>query len=187
LRRLSTAIVLRAPDLAAEEAIAAQDKLVQTLQTLVESAIGHDAARGDVVTIMVHPFALPVTAEIAPSSWQFPYLSEVLRALVVMVVVAVVGLGILRPLLQRQLQAVEGQPGALPYGGGMVEVAEGDTLQQVEQKLNQRHRSLAQSVVGNNASRAEKQAVLQHLAKDDPARVASVLHRMIRPELDSRG
>jgi flagellar M-ring protein FliF len=187
LRRLSTAIVLRAPDLAGEDAIAAQDTLVQSLQRLVESAIAHDAARGDVVTIAVHPFALPVSAENAPASWQFPYLSEVLRALVVIVVVAVVGLGIVRPLLQRQLQAVEGQPGSLPYATGMVEVAEGDTLQQVEQKLNQRHRDLAQSVVGNNASRAEKQAVLQHLAKDDPGRVASVLHRMIRPELDSRG
>jgi len=187
IRRLSTAIVLRAPDLAGDEATAAQAALVQSLQTLVESAIAHDAARGDVVTILVHPFALPVVPESAPAGWQFPYLSEVLRALVVIVVVAVVGLGILRPLLQRQLQAVEGQPGAAPYAAGMVEVAEGDTLQQVEQKLNQRHRDLAQSVVGNNASRAEKQAVLQHLAKDDPARVASVLHRMIRPELDSRG
>ena len=69
----------------------------------------------------------------------------------------------------------------------MIEVAEGDTLEDVEEKLNQRHRDLAQSVLGRNASRADKQAVLQKLAKDDPARVASVIHRMIQPELETTG
>jgi flagellar M-ring protein FliF len=191
LQRLSTAIVLRAPDLSAADPAAAeaQAAMVQSLQGLVESAIGHDAGRGDVVTIMVHPFATPMADE-APSAGMMQqyiaYLPDVLNALVVIAVVAVIGLGILRPLLQRQLQAVESQPAAA-YAPGMVEVAAGESLAQVEEKLNQRHRQLAQSVLGNNASRLDKQAVLQQLAKDDPARVASVLHRMIRPELDSTG
>ena len=191
LQRLSTAIVLRAPDLATLDPAAAEAQagLVQSLQGLVESALGHDASRGDVVTILVHPFATPMAAaEPVPSALE-PYLSylpDLLNTLVVIAVVAVVGLGILRPLLQRQLLAVEGQP-AVGYAPGMVEVAAGESLAQVEEKLNQRHRELAQSVLGNNASRLDKQAVLQQLAKDDPARVASVLHRMIRPELDSTG
>jgi len=192
VERLSAAIVIRAPDLAdpAADAAQAQAELVQSLQPLVESAIAYNAARGDSVTILVRPFAMPATTEAAPTGAALPYaqhLPDILRALVVIVVVAVVGLGILRPLLQRRLNAIEnGVPGA-EYGPGMIEVAEGDTLEDVEEKLNQRHRDLAQSVLGRNASRADKQAVLQKLAKDDPAHVASVIHRMIQPELETTG
>ncbi len=192
LRRLSAAIVLRALEVGgpAQDAPDAQAALVRSLQGLVESAIASDTARGDVVTILVHPFAVPAPIDPAPSAFDLPiipYLPDILRALVLIAVVAVVGLGIIRPLLKRQLQAFGAQPDALAYAGRTVEVAEGETLQEVEEKLNQRHRDLAQSVLGNNASRAEKQAVLQKLARDDPARMASVLHRMIRPELDSTG
>ena len=192
LQRLSAAIVVRAPEIVDTDGIIAdmQADLVQSLQTLVESAIAFDSARGDVVTILVHPFAIPFASESPAGGFNLPYipyLPDILRTLVIIAVVSVVGLGILRPLLQRQLQAVESQQASVTYAPGMVEVAEGDTLEQVEQKLNRRHRDLAQSVLGNNASRADKQAVLQRLAKDDPARVASVLHRMIRPELDSTG
>ena len=190
IQRLSVAIVVRAPDVAggpdASQA-EAHDALARSLQGLVESAIAHDANRGDVVTIMVHPFAAPALAETASAGFDLPYLPEILRALVLVAIAAIVGLGILRPLLKRQLQAVDGQPASAPFSPGLVEVAEGESLQQVEQKLNQRHRDLAQSVLGNNAGRAEKQAVLRRLAKDDPARVATVLHRMIRSELDSTG
>lgn len=181
VQRLSAAIVLRAADMDA----GAQADFVASVQGLIESAIGHDSARGDVVTILVHPFAETPLPNVAPSALDLPYLPDILRTAVLIAVIGVVGLGVVRPLLQRQLQAAQAQ--ALPYGPDMVEVAEGDTLDQLEQKLNQRHRDLAQSVLGNNASRADKQAVLQALAKDDPARVASVLHRMIRPELDNAG
>lgn len=194
IKRLSAAIVLRMPELAtptpeaADDQIAdSQSSLIASLQTLVESAIAYDGARGDVVTIMVHPFAIPAVTEPASSAFDLPYLPEILRAIVVIAVALVVGLGILRPLLQRQLNAMQGGADALAYAPGMVEVSEGETLDDVEKKLNQRHRQLAQSVLGNQISRADKQAVLQQLARDDPARVASVLHRMIRPEIETTG
>lgn len=189
LQRLSTAIVLRSPENGDPALDPSEDQagLVKSLQRLVESAIAHDASRGDVVTILVHPFAMPVTADPVQDGFQIPYLPDILRTIVILAVVLVVGLGILRPLLQRQLQAINANATALGYAPSMVEVAEGDSLDDVEAKLNQRHRALAQSVLGKTASRADKQAVLRQLAKDDPARVAAVLHRMIRPELDSTG
>jgi hypothetical protein len=66
-----------------------------------------------------------------------------------------------------------------------VEVAEGETLGDLEEKLDRRHKDLAGSVLGSRATRAEKQAVLRRLVSDDPVRIATVIHRMMKPELDS--
>jgi hypothetical protein len=49
---------------------------------------------------------------------------------------------------------------------------------------DRRHRELASSVLGGRASRAEKQAVLRGLVAEDPVRIATVLHRMMKPDLD---
>ncbi|NEX45289.1 flagellar basal-body MS-ring/collar protein FliF [Pseudotabrizicola algicola] len=194
ITRISAAVVIRAPapapvptdgtDAAAPPQEAIPAALLADLQRLTESAIGHDASRGDSVTILAQPFAVPELV-MEPPGMQLDWLPAVLRDVVLVAILAIVGLGLVRPLLLRQTNVAGLPGGVLPQGPTTVEVAEGESLDDVEAKLERRQKDLAGSVLGSRASRAEKQAVLRQLVADDPARIATVLHRMIRPELDA--
>lgn len=192
ITRISAAVVIRAPELAPEPGPdgtvpvvdPAAAKLMADLQRLTESAIGLDAARGDTVTILAQPFALPeVVAESA--GMNMDWVPGAVRDAVLVAVLAIVGLGLVRPMLLRQTAAASSPGGMLPASATTVEVAEGESLDELEAKLDRRHKDLAGSVLGARASRAEKQAVLRRLVADDPARIATVMHRMIQPELDA--
>jgi flagellar M-ring protein FliF len=192
IQRVSAAVVLRAP-VAPADGAAAQDtaaaagftpEFMADLQKLTETAIGFDAARGDSVTILAQPFAVPESAQAAPGM-NLDWVPGALREIGLLAVLAIVGLGVVRPLLLRQMQAASQTGTILPPGAATVEVAEGETLGDLEEKLDRRHKDLAGSVLGSRATRAEKQAVLRRLVSDDPVRIATVIHRMMKPELDS--
>jgi flagellar M-ring protein FliF len=155
------------------------------LRRLVETAIGFDAGRGDAVTILAQPFAIPETALDAAPAMDFGWVPGALREVLLIAIIAIVGLGFVRPLLMRQ--SAEAAAAPTPGGPTMVEVGEGETLDEVGAKLERRHRDLASSVLGGIASRGEKQAVLRQLVNDDPQRIAQVFRRMMKPELESQG
>lgn len=193
ITRISAAVVIRTPAPAtpapAEEGDTATPPgppaaLLADLQRLTESAIGHDPARGDSVTILAQPFAAP-EIQFEPPGMSFDWMPGVLRDAVLVAVLAIVGLGLVRPMLLRQTAAARGPGSVLPPGTTTVEVGEGESLDDLEAKLDRRHKDLANSVLGNQASRAEKQAVLRRLVADDPSRIATVMHRMIQAELDA--
>ncbi len=184
VRRVSAAIAVRGTAAAAEGAAAdalaptITPELLQNLQRLAETAIGFDAERGDSVTVIAQPFAISMAEAEMPTD--LSWLPGTVREIGLVIVLLVVGLGVLRPLLLRQLRPADPRPAL--RGAGTVEVAEGETLDDVEARLDRRHKELAASVVGARAGRAEKQTVLRQLAADDPVRVAAVLQRMLKSD-----
>jgi flagellar M-ring protein FliF len=176
--RLSAAVVIRAPATAGSDgATGADPDLLADLQKLTETAIGHDPARGDSVTILAQPFVQPEVVMAGPGM-QLDWLPAALRELALIAVLAIVGLGVLRPLMQRLTQG--GARGVDAAGRGFGETGLDDS----DGDPDRRHRDLAGSVLGGRASRAEKQAVLRSLVAEDPVRIATVLHRMIKADLD---
>ena len=178
ITRISAAVVIRAPQPEAggtDGGAGLDPALLADLQRLTETVIGYDPARGDSVTILAQPF---VTTEGAAEAMgmDLGWLPDALRELALIAVLAIVGLGVLRPLMLRLTQT--GPRGAL-YGAE----AEGG-FDGAAEDPDGRHRDLASSLLGGRASRAEKQAVLRALVAEDPARIASVLHRMMKPDLD---
>lgn len=178
--RISAAVAIRAPNTGTGPEPAGGQitpALLADLQRLAESAVGLDAERGDSVTVVVQPFAaapLPdVTASAVPD-----WLPGMARDLIIVAILALVLLGVLRPLLLRRLPAVGGTPATT------VEVAEGETLYDLSARLDRRQKELAASVVGARATRSQKQAVLRQIAAEDPGRAAAVLHRMLKSDLD---
>lgn len=153
------------------------------LRRLTETAIGLDPARGDSLEIIIQPFATPPVAETAPAM-DLAWVPGALREVGLIFALAVIGFGVLRPLLMRQTAPLS-QGLDLASGLTTVEVDEGETLKDVEARLNRRQKDLAASVLGSQASRAEKLAALRQLAASDPYRIATVLHRMMKSEIDS--
>lgn len=180
IERISAAIAIRAAG-SGGDAPAPTPELLADLQRLAETAIGFDSDRGDSVTVVAQPFAAAPEAAVAAGT-DLSWLPGLLRDAALVAVVAVIALGVLRPLLLRQGGPLAG-PG-IAGRGGTVEVSEGETLDDLEARLDRRQKDLAASVVGARATRTEKQAVLRQIAAEDPERVAAVLHRMLKSDLD---
>ncbi len=154
------------------------------LEELARSAIGFDERRGDSVTIQAQEFRPMEIPSISPTRGM-TWLPDVLRQIAVVVGLAIVGLGVVRPILDRVLvPASATMELANNLQAAAIEVGEGETLSDVQKRLNTRRRELTDSVIGANVSREDKFAAIRQLASDDPARIASVLHRMMADEID---
>lgn len=185
--KVSAAIVVRAKP-AEEGADPAAPLLPPALQAdlenLTKSAIGFDAARGDSITVLAQPFA-DVIENATPATSNLDWLPEVLRQLGLLAGLAIIALGIVRPLLSRMMSAADPvRAEAADTGVSSVEVGEGDSLDMVQARLDARRQKLAEAALGATASREEKFAVLRQIAADDPARIANVLQRMMKSEQD---
>jgi len=120
-----------------------------------------------------------------PTDWS--WVGEASRQLGLIALIAIIALGIIRPLLTRV--SVGGEAGAAPGGvqvGGVrgVEVTAGDSLDDVQARLEARRAKLTNAALGANVSREEKFAVLRQIVAEDPGRIASVLQRMMKDDID---
>lgn len=185
--KVSAAIVVRAKPVEKDADPAAPllpAALQADLENLAKSAIGFDAARGDSITVLAQPFA-DVIVGATPAGSNLDWLPEVLRQLGLVAGLAIIALGIVRPLLSRMMVAADPVRAEAPDSGlSSVEVGEGDSLDMVQARLDARRQKLAEAALGATASREEKFAVLRQIAADDPARIANVLQRMMKSEQD---
>ncbi|WP_194096979.1 flagellar basal-body MS-ring/collar protein FliF [Marivivens aquimaris] len=181
--RISAAIVLRQEPVAeGEEGASGPD--VEGLERLARNAIGFSEDRGDSLTIVAQEFQ-PIEVATVSSVRGMTWLPDLLRQGAIILALAIVGLGVVRPLLDRVLvPASDTLEVAHAMQAAAVEVGEGETLTEVQKRLDSRRREMAESVMGAEVSREDKFAAIRQLASDDPARIASVLHRMMADEID---
>jgi flagellar M-ring protein FliF len=101
---------------------------IARLTTLVRGAVGFDAARGDVVSIISTNFEPPVI-EVEPPIYMRPQVLDIGKNLIIALAIALVGLLIVRPLMNR-LVAVPGAQGSIndPEGLAMQGVAGGAAI-----------------------------------------------------------
>ncbi len=191
ITRISAAILLRAaPTVTAADGTETQPALPPDvkadLEKLTQTAIGFDAERGDSIIIAAQPFV--EEAQIVEAGMDLTWLPEATKQLVLLAGIAIVALGIVRPLLGRISTAPDtpaGQAAPLGFAGlPGVEVGEGESLDDVQARLEARRAKLASAALGANVAREDKFAVLRQIAQEDPARIASVLQRMMKDEID---
>lgn len=190
ITRINAAILLRAtPAAPAEDGTlpppTLPPDLKADLEKLTQTAIGYDAKRGDSITIAAQPFV--EEAALVERGMDLSWLPEATKQLVLLAGIAIVALGIVRPLLGRLSAQPEQTAPAGPVaftGLPGVEVAEGDSLEDVQARLEARRAKLASAALGANVAREDKFAVLRQIAQEDPARIASVLQRMMKDEID---
>jgi flagellar M-ring protein FliF len=189
ITRINAAILLRGvPQPPAEEGAEPPPLLPPALkadiEALAQTAIGFDAERGDTITITAQPFMDEIVVE---TPTDLSWLPEATRQFALIALIAIVALGIIRPLLtkvswhsENPVAAAAVQTGGVPG----VEVADGDSLDDVQARLEARRAKLTSAALGANVSREEKFAVLRQIVSEDPARIASVLQRMMKDDLN---
>ncbi|OYU17538.1 MAG: flagellar M-ring protein FliF [Rhodobacteraceae bacterium PARR1] len=191
ITRISAAILLRAaPTVTAADGTTTQPALPPDLKAdlekLTQNAIGFDIDRGDSIIIAAQPFV--EEAQMVEAGTDLTWLPEATKQLVLLAGIAIVALGIVRPLLGRistTPDAPASQATPMGYAGlPGVEVGEGESLDDVQARLEARRAKLASAALGANVAREDKFAVLRQIAQEDPARIASVLQRMMKDEID---
>lgn len=182
LRKIHAAIVLSAP-VGANGAETLSAETLADVERLIRTAIGFDAERGDTVTVTSHPFR-DLFPDVAQPWHTQPWLQAVARQAAQIAIVAIVILGIMRPILSRVLPPAPGQalssPALAGLGtGGAVEVAEGDSLAELRRRLS---RPLDPDDFDGAFTYEEKVMLARRLAQNDTDRIASAFRTMISSE-----
>ncbi|MGP3697177.1 flagellar basal-body MS-ring/collar protein FliF [Rhodobacter sp. NSM] len=192
IARVSAAVVVRAqPQDAPADAETPPPPLLpealkDDLDRLTRSAIGFDETRGDVVTITAQPFLDTILPE-APGWTSQPWVADLARQAFLLAALAVVALGVVRPILNRVLLPAPNAAGALPLTPeeAAVEVGEGESLDDVRARLKARQGALTKNMLDAARSHEEQILVIRKLVEEDAGRIATTFRQMISTELDT--
>ena len=187
LERLSVAVLVDERPVEDEEGemtteALGEDELAQ-IEELVQEAVGFDADRGDSIQVVNQAFADDVVAEEPdePMLWEQPWMQELIRNLIGLLLVLVVVFGVLRPGMRRLMSgssrsremAVTGGAGAVAPGPDD-EAASTDERDSVAGEADRERMKLDKP-----DDYDEKVEAAQSMVGDDPKRVAQVVRNWV--------
>lgn len=176
--RVNAAVLLRQPDGVAADGtpLALPAAVLEDVERLTRSAISFDAARGDTVTVSSQRFV--ETLQMAePVFYQEPWFRDLARQAAQLIALAIVVLGVVRPILTRVLAQPEpDMTDASAYRQNWVEVGEGESLSEVRARLNDFSADLGPDT---SASYEEKVQLVRQFAAGESSQVANVFQNMI--------
>tara|TARA_B100001057_G_scaffold153430_2_gene153556 strand:+ start:2897 stop:4618 length:1722 start_codon:yes stop_codon:yes gene_type:complete len=167
----------------------AQEKLDE-IRELVRNAIGIDDERGDNLTVSSAPFVAAVEGE-RIEWYEQPWFHEVSQQISTILILAIVALGVIRPLLNRILVPVSaGDPGLVVVGeqqeeSDSVEVSEGESLEDIKAKLKPKKQSISADMLDTANTYDDKVAVIRLIVGEESGRVSNVFRSMMRSEVSS--
>ena len=167
----------------------AQEKLDE-IRELVRNAIGIDDERGDNLTVSSAPFVAAVEGE-RVEWYEQPWFNKVSQQISTILILAIVALGVIRPLLNRILVPVSaGDPGLVVVGeqqdeSESVEVNEGESLEDIKAKLKPKKQSISADMLDTANTYDDKVAIIRLIVGEESGRVSNVFRSMMRTEVNS--
>ncbi len=171
---------------------------IEEVKALVERTVGINAARGDTLIVSSLPFISPeaVIASMSEGtdfSWyEDPWVREMMRNLLMLMVLAVVVLGLIKPLLTQFLAAPsDGQgPNVITTEDGeiidmdTIELEEGQSLEEIKAKLKPKKSSISVEMLDTANSYDDKVALIRMIVGDEAGRVSNVFKAMMEEDMD---
>jgi flagellar M-ring protein FliF len=197
--RIDVAVLLRSPTVIdpetgepVEQALPAE--ILAQIEKLVAGTIGLQADRGDTLTLSSHPFILEVENGFSLSWYQADWVQEVAKQAVTVFLMAVIVLGVVRPLLHRVLVP---SGGAVVAQGGLsdeetqalesIEVREGESLEEIKAKLKPKKSNISLEMLDTANTYDDKVAIIRMIVSDEAGRVSNVFKQMMKKDLDLVG
>jgi len=122
-------------------------------------------------------------------SLTIPNVSLISSTLLPLIILAIIALGVLRPLLNRILVPVgAGAPGEVVVGMDdeldldTVEVGEGESLEDIKAKLKPKKQTISAEMLDTANTYDDKVAVIRMIVGDEPGRVSSVFKGMMEQD-----
>jgi len=195
--KIDAALLLRTqmvidPETGLEQPQSMSPEAMADIERLVSSAIGLNPARGDTLTVTAKPFVS--TLEGVSVSWfQTDWIQQLAKQFVTVLLLAVITLGVIRPLLNRVLVPSGG--GAMGHGGlteeeaealESVEVGDGETLEDIKAKLKPKKSNISLEMLDTANTYDDKVAIIRMIVGDEAGRVSNVFKQMMKKELDQK-
>ncbi|MBL6767624.1 MAG: flagellar M-ring protein FliF [Candidatus Micropelagos sp.] len=164
---------------------------IERIETLVKDSIGFDDARGDSVTVRSAEFVDTLMSAAVPW-YEKSWFEEVSRQITTILILAIVALGVMRPLLSRILVPVGAVPPGMSAAGGdddmdidTVEVGEGESLEDIKAKLKPKKAAISAEMLDTANTYDDKVAVIRMIVSDEAGRVSNVFKNMMRQDMDN--
>ena len=167
-----------------------QEKLDE-IEALVANALGIDDERGDSLTVSSSTFVSALEGVKKPW-YDMDWAVLIMRQGLTIVIMAVVVLGVIRPLINRiMVPAATGGPGEAVVSMDedvdldTVEIQEGESLEDIKAKLKPKKAAISPEMLDTANTYDDKVAVIRMIVSDEAGRVSNVFKSMMRGDLDS--
>ena len=164
---------------------------INEIRRLVSNVLGIDETRGDSLTVESSAFANEIEG-FQPQWHEQEWFGDFIRQSMTIVILAIVTLGVIRPLLSRILVPIGGAaPGqvmqAMEEDGVDADsfvVGEGESLEDIKAKLKPKKQTISAEMLDTANTYDDKVAVIRMMVGDEAGRVANVFKSMMRQEIN---
>lgn len=171
---------------------------IDEIKALVESTVGINARRGDTLTVSSMPYISPesILASMSngePAQWhEDPWVREMARNVLMLAVLAIVTLGIVKPLLTQFFATPsEGAAGKVLMSDDediidmdAIEMEAGQSLEDIKAKLKPKRSTISAEMLDTANSYDDKVALIRMMVGDEAGRVSNVFKGMMEKDMD---
>ncbi len=193
IQKINAAVLVREqmiidPETGLEISTPLADDMIRKIEALVADAIGIDVNRGDSLTVSSSAFVRQLEGVEAP--WhEEAWFRSALNQLAVILILAIVIMGIIRPLLNRILVPAATTSSGLAAGEDdldldQIEVGEGESLEDIKAKLKPKKQAISAEMLDTANTYDDKVAVIRMIVADEAGRVSNVFKSMMQRDLD---
>ncbi|XDZ63035.1 flagellar basal-body MS-ring/collar protein FliF [Alphaproteobacteria bacterium LSUCC0396] len=159
------------------------------IEKLVADAIGINKERGDSLTVSSAPFMTELSEGVEIQWFEQPYMRSIINQAGLVLILAIVILGVVRPLLNRILIPIS-VPGMHGAAGSedeididQIEVSEGESLEDIKAKLKPKKASISAEMLDTANTYDDKVAVIRMIVSDEAGRVSNVFKSMMSRDI----
>ena len=195
IQKINAAVLVREmrvtdPETGAETNVPMSDEMRDKLESLVTDAIGIDINRGDSLTVSSSAFMNVLEGVEAPWYEEDWVRSSINQAAIVLIL-AIVILGIIRPLLNRILVPASVSSTLMSAGDeevdlDQIEVGEGESLEDIKAKLKPKKQAISAEMLDTANTYDDKVAVIRMIVADEAGRVSNVFKAMMQSDIENR-
>ena len=193
IQKINAAVLVREqtiidPETGLETSAPLADDMMRKIEALVSDAIGIDVNRGDSLTVSSSAFVKQL--EGVEAAWhEQAWFRTALNQFAVILILAIVILGIIRPLLNRILVPAATTSAGLADGEedvdlDQIEVGEGESLEDIKAKLKPKKQAISAEMLDTANTYDDKVAVIRMIVADEAGRVSNVFKSMMQRDLD---
>jgi flagellar M-ring protein FliF len=159
------------------------------IEKLVADAVGIDKERGDSLTVSSAPFMSELNDAVTLQWYEKPYMRSIINQAGFVLILAIVILGVVRPLLNRVLipVLVPGMSGTSDSEDDIdidqIEVGEGESLEDIKAKLKPKKASISAEMLDTANTYDDKVAVIRMIVSDEAGRVSNVFKSMMSRDI----
>lgn len=195
IQKINAAVLVREmrvtdPETGAETNVPMSDEMKDKLESLVTDAIGIDINRGDSLTVSSSAFMNVLEGVEAPW-YEEGWVRSSINQVAIVLILAIVILGIIRPLLNRILVPASVSSTLMSTGDeevdlDQIEVGEGESLEDIKAKLKPKKQAISAEMLDTANTYDDKVAVIRMIVADEAGRVSNVFKAMMQSDIENR-